>query len=204
MHRAILFLATILYASVLPGQSIAQVGSLAEIGSYTEDARAARITKLKDTYGITLSDKERELVASRCVTAQRALAKIQGRLKTTRNEREKTYASVISALANLKFRFDNAQLDASNLDLLIVTYQQNSTKFQQSAAEYETTIEDAVRIDCVIDPVGFRAALEGVRSARKDTVSISSDITETTKSTMPTTFDSLKLRLTTNGVTRGE
>jgi len=51
----------------------------------------------------------------------------------------------------------------------------------------------------VSDPVGFRAALEGVRDTRKDVVSISAGVVEVTKSTLPTTFDSLKLRLQTNG-----
>jgi len=204
MQKVILLIATFLCALLIPPVAFAQDGSLSEIGSYTDDARAARVTKLRETYRITLSDKERELVVSRCKGAQGALSKILERLKTTRFEREKTYTSVISALANLKLRFENAHTDASNLDLLIVTYQQKSTGFRLSAGEYETTLEDVIRVDCVFDPVGFRAALEGVRSARKDIVGISSDITETTKSTLPTTFDSLKLRLSTDGETSGE
>jgi len=144
MNKVASCMAVVLCAvSILPQTAVAQDAPLAGVGSYTDDARSARISKLKETYKIALSDREKELVASRCVPAQVALSKIAERLKTTRAERDKTYASVITALTNLKLRFDDAQIDASNLDLLIVTYQQKNTSFQLAATDYETTLDDA-------------------------------------------------------------
>lgn len=205
MYKVISRVAAISCAfSMFSGVASAQSVPLAEVGSYTDDARSARISKLKETYKTTLSDRERELVVSRCIPAQKALGKIAERLSKTQVEREKTYASVIAALTNLKHRFDDAQIDASNLDLLIVTYQQKNTNFKLSLAEYDVALDDAVMIDCVSDPVGFRAALEGVRDGRKGIVSISAGIVEITKSTLPTTFDSLKLRLSTYGAQSGQ
>ena len=204
MRISVLFLLCICTPFAVFGQAHAQDSSLPAVGSYTEDARTARINDLKTTYRIVLTDKEKELVSSRCVEAQKSLSKIRSRLKSVKSERETTYDSVVSSLTNLKLRFENKQIDPSNLDLLIVSYQQKEANFISSTANYDTALEDAVTIDCVADPIGFRASLEGVRGARKTVVGVSAEIKEITKASLTTTFDSLKLKLLTKEVKSGE
>ena len=45
-------------------------------------------------------------------------------------------------------------------------FQQKKTSFDTAILAYELSLEDVVSIDCVHNPDDFRAALEGVRSAR--------------------------------------
>lgn len=204
MKRLLFIVAVLLSIGGLFSQVNVDAQDLPEVGSYTDDARAARINELMSVYRISLSDTEKALVSSRCVMAQKGLLKVRDRLGVVQVERDKTYTSVISGLTGLKIRFENEQIDASTLDLLIVAYQQKQKSFNLATMAYDTTLGDSVLVDCTGDPTGFRAALEGVRSARKTVVGVSSEISELTKASLPTTFDSLKLHLTTKGGSYGE
>jgi hypothetical protein len=174
---------------------IGQAPELSDVGSYESDARNARISQLKIDYRINLSDAEQELIRSRCSGAQVALGKVLARSQTTSEARSKVYTSVIDVLSNTRVRFDKRQIDVSNLDLLIVQYQQKKQEFDTAITAYQVALDDAIRVDCRQFPNDFRAALEGVRTARKQVVDVSRDIRETTLSTLKTTFDTLKLRL---------
>jgi pseudouridine-5'-phosphate glycosidase len=176
---------------------------LSDIGTYSTDARAARISALRGIYKIKLDDQEKALVSSRCVEAQAGLKKISSKLVGIKTAREKTYATTISTLIQLKSLIADKGIDTSGMDLLIVSYQQKKAVFDSSFTAYELTLEDAVAIDCMRAPEDFRAALEGVRTARKPVVEVSGQITELTRSNLKTTFDSIRLRLQTIGVSNG-
>lgn len=177
---------------------------LSDVGAYSIDARAARISALKEQFKISLSDKEKTLVSSRCVGAQGELRKISTRLLVTSKEREVSYSSAILNLIQLKSALEAKHTDTSNIDLLIVLYQQKKTSFDTAILAYELSLEDVVSIDCVHNPDDFRAALEGVRSARKPVVDASSQIREITRSNLKTTFDSILIRLQTEDSGHGE
>lgn len=185
--------------AVPAGQVLAQEDLQSTATSYTEDARAARITNLRSLYKINLTEKEKEIVAARCQEAQKSLARITESLKSTHTKRSSDYSSVIALMASLSALFQKEQIDSSNLDLLIVSYQQKKVLFEERMSTYQTALDDVVSIPCSTEPENFRAALEGVRSARKDVVAVSADIQETTRASLKTTFDSLRLRLETKG-----
>lgn len=191
-------LLTVLYMCVIPaGAVFAQEEPQNTAASYTEDARAARISNLRSTYKINLSDKEKNIVSSRCQEAQKSLARIGESLKTTHTKRSNDYTSVIALMASLSALFQKEQIDSSNLDLLVVSYQQKKVLFEERINAYQTALDDIVSISCSNEPENFRAALEGVRAARKDVVAVTADIQETTRASLKTTFDSLRLRLET-------
>ena len=195
MNRLIVSVAFVfsIYA-LLSGVAAAQADQTL---SYTTDARTSRISSLKTEYRIKLTDKEKELISSRCQNAQKSLEKIADKLETTHTARSKDYQAIINLLSSLSPLFEKKQIDASTLDLLVVSYQQKKEQFETSATNYEIALADATSLDCAANPEDFRAALEGVRAARKEIVTITADITETTKASLKTTLDSLKLRLST-------
>ena len=176
----------------------AQVESpLTEVGTYSVDARTARIAALREQYRIKLSDKERELVVTRCVQAQTGLQKLATRLGETLASRVATYDDVIGSLDTVRTLVVAKQIDPSNIELLTVEYQVKKSAFEASITNYQTVLDDSVQVDCRAQPEDFRAALEGVRSVRKDVVNTSSQIAELTNSNLKTTFDTLKLKLRT-------
>jgi 2C-methyl-D-erythritol 2,4-cyclodiphosphate synthase len=205
MRRIINLIVIIGVLVVLPiSLTRAQNETLGEVGSYATDARAARIASLKDIYKISLTDKEKALVMSRCLGAQDSLTAIHTKAQITKVARTKTYTNLTQSLTNLRLKLDAKQVDASNLDLLIVNYQQKISDFDKAVDAYETTLEDVTQVDCVNKPEDFRAALEGVRNARKTVVDQSSEIREITKSNLKTTFDSISLKITTTESTNGK
>lgn len=196
---AVLMTTALVGSAFLPVRASAQEGGLAEPGAYSRDARNARISDIRQKLKITLNDKERQLVSERCEQAQSALAKISDRLEVTAAKRTETYQSVITTLSILRASFANRQIDVSNLELLIVTYQTELDDFNDAVRAYEVALDDSVLVDCRQNPEDFRAALEGVRIARRDVVEAAQKISETTDSTLNTTLDSLRLRLQTSG-----
>jgi hypothetical protein len=175
--------------------TVAQEQPLPDVGSYSEDALTARLAALKDLYRINLTEKERQNVIENCEPAQVGLTKISAKLGATKTNRAKNYTSVIASLVGLRSLVFSKQVDTSNIELLTVEYQRTVEDFNQAIIAYQTTLDDAVQVDCSAKPEEFRAALEGVRAARKQVVSTSAQINEVTKSNLKTAFDTLKDRL---------
>jgi len=182
----------------------AQEQALPDVGSYSEDALTARLNALKDLYRINLTDKERQSVIENCEPAQVGLLKISTKLATTKLSRAKTYSSVVSSLVGLRSLVSAKRIDPSNIELLTVEYQQTIEKFNLAITAYQTTLDDAIQVDCRAQPEEFRASIEGVRASRKQVVSASSQINEVTKSNLKTAFDTLKDRLDAEVQTDGK
>lgn len=195
------FCLVFIYAQVKAEADTTQV--LSDVGTYSADARAARIAALREAYKIKLDDKEKALVVSRCRGAQTSLRNISTKLLNVKVDREKTYSTSISTLIQLQSLISTKGIDTSGMDLLIVSYQQKKAIFDESVRAYELSLEDATTIDCVTAPEDFRAALEGVRAARKPVVEASGQITELTRSNLKNTFDAIRLKLQTGGGTNG-
>ena len=163
--------------------------------NYNQDARQARINELKSVYRITLSESEQQDVSVNCKVAQKNLVRLSGELSQVTIVRRKVYMGSISSLKNVRLRLSTSQIDSSNLELMTVSYQQKLKAFEVASENYVLTIEDAVTLDCSEKPEDFRAALEGVRAARKKVVTATSEITEITRSSLKTTTDTLTARL---------
>ena len=194
-----LLIIAIAVIALLPLRTVYAQDTTTTAQSYTADARTARISELRQKFRISLSEKEKEIVSARCQEAQKNLQKIRTNVDVTHTKRSNAYASAISLLTSLSALFQKAQIDSSNLDLLIVSYQQKKSLFEDSIIQYETHLDDTIALECTTQPEDFRASLEGVREARKNVVTISADIQETTRASLKTTLDSLRLRLSTEG-----
>jgi hypothetical protein len=193
--------------ALLPTAIISAEGeqaTISDVGTYTADARTARIAALKSTYKIKLDDKEKLLVSSRCIGAQVGLHNIAKKLSVIKTEREITYSKTILTLIQLKSTLQEKHIDTSSIDLLIVSYQQSKSMFDSAVLAYDLTLEDATSLNCVSAPEDFRAALEGVRAARKPVVDASAQIKVITRSNLKTTFDSIRLKLQTETSGSGE
>lgn len=182
----------------------ARAEELPAVGSYSDDARAARISELKIKYRIILTDDERVRIIERCAVAKSSLQKLSERVTISTNKRSEVYDNVIANLTSLRALVATKQIDASSLELLIVDYQQAAADFDVAATSYQTAIDDAIVLNCSVDPEGFRASIEGVREGRKKTSEAANEVVELTSSNLKTAFDTLKLRLTSAGVTNGD
>jgi hypothetical protein len=182
----------------------AQVVEPEQGANYAADSRAARISTLRTTYKIALSDSEKSLVSSRCQEAQKKLNAVASRVAIIRADRGATYTAVTTSLIGLRLQLNAKQIDASSLELITVDYQKSIAGFDLSGSAYETLLEDITQLDCVASPEDFRAALEGVRAAQKTLVEKAVNIEQITKSSLNTTLDSIILKLSLGGQTDGK
>jgi hypothetical protein len=181
-------------ATMIKAQDESSV-QLADVGTYSTDARTARIALLRSKYKIIINATEKQQLALNCTGAQNNLRKIQTTLPSIITTRLTSYDSVINELVSLRARLNSGLVDVSGLDLLIVDYQQKRTLFSSAGDGYMTALQDSVLVDCKSNPEDFRASVEGVREARRNLVSAAKDVRETTDSTLKTTLDSLSIKL---------
>jgi hypothetical protein len=189
----LLIILTCIFGAILPAK--AQLDTPQQSVNYAADARAARISVLRDTYKISLSDNDKSLVSSRCQLAQKKLNVVASNVAISRADRGSTYVAVTSSLTNLRAQLGAKQIDASSLELLTVEYQKAIANFDLAVSAYETTLEDAAQLDCTANPEDFRAALEGARAAQKTLSDKSINIEQITKSSLKTTLDSIVLKI---------
>jgi hypothetical protein len=176
---------------------------LPSVGSYSDDARAARISELKVKYRISLSDQERTRLIERCDLAKENLGRLSTKVIASSEKRSDVYDGIVSTLTSLRALVATKQVDASNLELLIVDYQRAIADFNIATTAYQTAIDDSLVINCASDPEGFRASIEGVREGRKQSSEAANGVEELTNSNLRTAFDTLKLRLASSGVPDG-
>ena len=204
MKLKILSLFAIIAAIIVPVRFVAaQEQTLPDVGSYSADALSARLAALRELYRIKLSDSEKERLVTKCDQAQDGLQKISNKLLTTKTGRSVTYDSVIASLISLRALVVTKQVDPSNIELLIVEYQQKKEQFDLAVSDYQVTLDDSINVDCKTRPEEFRAALEGVRDSRKKVVNASTQIDEITKSNLKTAFDTLRSRLLSEAAKNG-
>lgn len=199
MRKLVCFVVVCLVVLGLFGQVFAQDTPADTTVTYNQDARQARINELRSLYKISLQPTERAATSLRCKAAQKNLARLGSQLSNTTILRRSTYQTSIDRLKNMQTRLSQTQIDTSNLELLTVLYQQKLETFEFASTNYALVIEDAVTIDCSTSPEDFLAALEGVRSARKKVVAVTSELQEITRSSLKTTSDTLINRLKASG-----
>lgn len=181
----------------MSGSAFAQ--GLTDVGSYTQDARAARIAELKIKYKINLSDSEKADQVTKCDTVKDSIKKIAQKVEQSTKDRTNIYNGIVSVLISLRALLADKQIDASNLELLIVDYQSLSADFDVATTTYTTALEDSLSIDCKLEPDNFRASIEGIREGRKATAGVADEIDQLTRSNLKTVFDTIKQKSFTDG-----
>jgi hypothetical protein len=195
MKQILLFCALVL---ALSQSAIAQDASIA--ATYGDDARTARLSSLISRYRVVLSDVERSRLIERCVNTQGTLKQLLAKVEVSTAERLAVYGNVIDDLVVLRGLIAKKELDASSLELLIVDYQNAQRGFTSATAAYSVAIEDSIAVDCVQDPLSFRASIEGVREARRQSSVAASVFNDLSDANLETTFDTIKARLASEGI----
>lgn len=192
-----LFLSILLCSAVLVTSSsvLAQSSDLPDVGSYSADARAARIAALRERFQVSLTDEDRARILAGCSTAQARLKNVQNTFTLNHLTRTRDNETVIAELSTLRSMFVNSQLDSSAIDLLIVEYQQKFESYETVAAEYEVMLTDATTLECQSSPDDFQAVLEGARDTLSRVAVNAQSIKYFTDTALGNRFDILSRRV---------
>lgn len=165
----------------------------------SSETQAERVEKAKKTYPVRLNEQEKANLADRCSKAQDKLSKIATRLDVRGETITTKYSRIELHLIAVQKRLAVQQIDTTIIDSLISKFQQLSAEYTAVLAGFQTSLGDAVSLDCASDPAAFKALLEDVREKRKTFVNAVEAIKNFANEDLKTSFDDLRTRLNSKG-----
>ncbi|MEI6481559.1 MAG: hypothetical protein WCO19_04630 [Candidatus Saccharibacteria bacterium] len=127
---------------------------------------ADRIAKNKATYAATLSAADQAKLKLKCKVAQikgKAFAvTLTDKVKT----RTENYTKITTALSEVIADMKTAGTDTKAIEAAQTELTTLIASYTADVATYQTAIADLNDVDCIVDPAGFKGALEGARAAR--------------------------------------
>ncbi len=138
----------------------------------------------------------------RCSVAQAKLRNLQTRVATAQSTRAKAYKDITDTLTTLQTNLNAQAFETTSFKAVIDTYNGKVTDFTDNLNNYKQALDDAIAVDCVKDPYGFRGALETARLYHDRLAPAVTDIRSYATNTVKSTLDQIKTKLA-NGDTTG-
>ena len=148
-----------------------------------------RLTDRKTSLKTKLTTAEQTRVKSKCVPSQTGSLKLlSGRIKGIETSRKETHKNLLSRLDKLIEKLKVKNVDTTELEAEIVVLKTKIATFDADLVLYKQAITDLKSMDCVADPVSFKASLETARTLKQtvatDSESIKSYVNDTIKPTL--------------------
>lgn len=117
-------------------------------------------------YQPELEPEKVEAIRNNCLSAQSAIQRTQMSDIVTRTNKGRSYEYILRLMASLNSRIALNKLSESRMSEVTSELQNKFNQFYGHYTEYETSIDRALRINCVEQPEAFYGALEIVRANR--------------------------------------
>lgn len=183
-----LFITTILLAIVAISPVVVAEGV---IGS-TE-----RLQDIQQRRSISLSDEQKSTAILQCNQGKTQIVTIQSASDSSVKKRLAIYETIQKEIKAIELRMSKQGADASEIDLLIGTLQQNLDAFTEQARYSQQLAEDISTIDCAATPELYRAAADEYMDTRNNLYSTSAELKKiiivAPKSTFAPLADRLKI-----------
>ena len=127
---------------------------------------ADRIAKNKATYAATLSAADQAKLKLKCKVAQIKGKAFAVTLTDKVKVRTENYTKITTALSELIADMKTAGTDTKAIEAAQTELTTLIASYTTDVATYQTAIADLNDVDCIVDPAGFKGALEGARAAR--------------------------------------
>jgi hypothetical protein len=171
---------------------------------YAQDTTLAqRLEQYKKDRNIN-TKQETQSIKLRCSVAQAALKNLLVRINTAQSSRQTAYKNISDILANLQKSLNEQAFEISTLKSVTDTYNAKVTVYTGDITVYKQAVEDAIAVNCVEDPHGFRGALETARLYHDKLVPDITDIRSYTTNTVKTSLTQIKVQLSSGHTTGGQ
>jgi hypothetical protein len=154
-----------------------------------------RITRYKKTYALQVSAAEQEKLKTKCKIGQAKGKLLQTTVVEKSKARTLVYKEIVAKMDAIIIKLDDAEYNTKSLKLQRTELQKLISSYANDLTSYTNTLTDLNAIDCVTDPVGFKASLEAARVARaavnKDAVAIRTYLETTIKKSLKDASTSL-------------
>lgn len=135
-------------------------------GQEEETTLEQRITEYKAALTIAPTTAQQATIKAKCKPAQAINKALITRVTATDKTRVQVYGDVTSILETIVPRIKEAKVDVESLTKQQAELTDIVTEYLTSVATYKTVLSDLDEVDCVADPVAFKATLEAARTAR--------------------------------------
>lgn len=156
---------------------------------------AERVAEYKTKLATQPTAAQQTNLKAKCKAAQVIGKTLATKVTTSDTTRAKAYADIDATLATIVSRLGDADADVKALTEQQTKVTELVQTYTTDAAAYKTVLADMNTVDCVTDPIAFKATLEVARTNRaalnKDAAAIRTYITDTVKPSLKTAQGSL-------------
>lgn len=131
--------------------------------------QATRISGYKEKQKLTLSNAEQTKLKGSCKAAQATVTALTTKYQATHTARLKVYDTVTKKISTISTSLEDAAVDTSSLKAAQTAFTNAVAAYKTAYGTLATDIADTSELDCVTDPLAFRAAL---LTARTDQLSV--------------------------------
>lgn len=176
--------------------------ALPSVVSAQDTTLEQRLETYKTERKIDSKSKEDKLKL-RCSIAQANLKNLQTRLNQVQTTRATAYKNISDILNNLQKSLNDQAFETTDLSSVIKTYNAKVADYTNNMKIYKQAVDDAVAVNCVNDPHGFKGALETARLYHEKMVPSITDIRTYVTNTVKTTLVQIKDQLSSGRTTGG-
>jgi hypothetical protein len=154
-----------------------------------------RIERYKKTYNTKLTAADQSRYKLKCKAAQVRSKAFLTSLENKTKSRAAAYKKITTKLDELTTKLKDTDYDTKELESSIAQLKKLIATYETDLLAYKNALTDMSNVDCVTDPVAFKASLDAARAQRqavnKDAVEIRTYIEVTIKKSLKDAKDSL-------------
>lgn len=154
----------------------------------TKTTLAQRVENYKTKQAIKLTVLEQNRLKLRCKAGQVITKTLSTKIAQNDTARVKVYGEITTNLKKITARLEDANVDTTDLSAEQTKLADLIKTYNTDATNYKNVLADLGDVDCVADPVAYKAVLESARTDRatvsKDALAIRAYITDTIKTTL--------------------
>jgi hypothetical protein len=124
-----------------------------------------RVATRKNSLNLQLSAAQSQKITKNCVAAQSILKNI-AKDKTALDNRQEVYADLSTRVTTTLRLLQLQKVDIEDLKNIQTQFDRTINQYIADASTYQESVNDAIAIDCLSDPVGFDATLVSARQLR--------------------------------------
>lgn len=124
-----------------------------------------RVEARKAALKTKLTTVQQKRIQSRCKAAQGLVTSSVAKANSVEANRTKIHSDILDRLNKIEVKASSQGVDTTKLKQQIALLQTKIDVFKTDAAAYSLAAKDTAELDCVADPVAFKASLETSRTA---------------------------------------
>lgn len=157
-----------------------------------QEQRTQRINERKAKATAKLTAAQQRRIQARCKAAQVKLGTLSTKGQAVQTKQVTRYADITTKLEAVATAAKSNGADVTELTAQIAMLQEKSTALIESFNTYINSVDDSAVLDCIGDPVAFKASLDSGRAGLKELRSQSAEIRAYLKDTIRPTLTALK------------